>query len=462
MPPSTAVLGLALSIRIPADVAPSPPGVASPGTISEGPPAVSVSPAAAERPTGPEGRGRQAGDTQSSPPHSLGTTPTYSTPPYGDRLALRWWLRDRLADDPATAKRIAECGLYALHGEVELRTRAGSVYPAQLIVCGRPHWEPVCGAKIRARKATGLQAMNAAFESSGGAISFSVFTSGSHHLGDTLAESSAVLAAGWSKVIRGKRWERLKNDCGIVGRAVSPEWTFTDEGFNPHRNVLWYHERPLDGPQQAELILHMYERFKIATDKAGRYLHPAAGVKTIPNAVGAELGLYVAKVQEGDWGIAQETVRSDAKASRDEGGLVPFDMLVRYYSTGDIYWRDRFAEFRSGIVTSAGLAPPVVRLSSGLRERALGGGDLELTDEQLALAEVGGVLIAVIRWRVWVRIRQAGMGPAVLAAGRDGGLPAINELLAQHGLGWAEQPPPPEERRIADVRSSIARRRRHR
>jgi hypothetical protein len=47
--------------------------------------------------------------------------------------------------------------------------------------------------------------------------------------------------------------------------------------------------------------------------------------------------------------------------------------------------------------------------------------------------------VAEIPWHTWRRIRDARMGPAVLEAALSG-LDAINELLAQHGLGWAIAP----------------------
>jgi hypothetical protein len=65
----------------------------------------------------------------------------------------------------------------------------------------------------------------------------------------------------------------------------------------------------------------------------------------------------------------------------------------------------------------------------------------QLSDEQLAVVEVGGVLIAVIEWKLWVRVRRAGLGPVVLSAGEAGGLDGINALLSEHGLGQAEPPP---------------------
>ena len=60
-----------------------------------------------------------------------------------------------------------------------------------------------------------------------------------------------------------------------------------------------------------------------------------------------------------------------------------------------------------------------------------------LIDKQLALVEIGGELIAVLAGRVWARVRQAHAAD-VLAAGEAGGLDAINCLLAERGLGWAD------------------------
>ena len=80
-------------------------------------------------------------------------------------------------------------------------------------------------------------------------------------------------------------------------------------------------------------------------------------------------------------------------------------------------------------------------MTPGLRRDILGNVVApKRTDEQLAAVEVGGELVAVIAWRVWVRVRQASAGPEVLTAAERGGLPAINEVLSERGLGWADPP----------------------
>jgi hypothetical protein len=103
---------------------------------------------------------------------------------------------------------------------------------------------------------------------------------------------------------------------------------------------------------------------------------------------------------------------------------------------------DLWREFSAAVVLAGNRSIPVCRMTPGLRKKILGSAVApQLADEQLAVVEVGGVLIAVIEWRIWVRVRHAGLGPAVMAAGESNGIDGINALLSEHGFGQAEPPP---------------------
>ena len=65
----------------------------------------------------------------------------------------------------------------------------------------------------------------------------------------------------------------------------------------------------------------------------------------------------------------------------------------------------------------------------------------ERTDEEIAAEEVGGDDLAVIHsddWRCIVRI--PGLPSLILDRAERGGLEAVNELLARHGVGQAQPP----------------------
>lgn len=379
------------------------------------------------------------------PAPSLGTTPIRN-PPYVDldARAWRWWLRDMMSSDPRTPKRIAECGWFARTGMVELRSIASCVYPAQLIVCARAWPEPVCSAKIRARKAIGLEEMIKVHGEAGGGITFATFTSGEHRLSDSLESSLAILRGAWDKLIHCNRYERIKERYGLMGLVLAYEFTYGEEfGHHPHLHALWFHREPLPAQGMVDVHMFMWDRWRLAISKTGRYLHPEHGIDLKMNADDVGLGGYVAKVQEGDWGVAQELTKGDLKTARKMKSRTPFMLVRDHYLTGDMADWTRWQEFTAAVMLTGNRSIPVCRMTPGLRKAVLGDDVApQAGEEQMAAMEVGGVLIAVMTWQVWTRVRRLGLGPAVLKAGEADGLEGINALLASHGFGYERALPP--------------------
>ena len=350
-----------------------------------------------------------------------------------------------MSADPRTPKRVAECGWYARNGMVEIRQVGSCVYPAQLIVCGRAWQEAVCSAKIRARKAVELENLIEVHGAKGGGITFGTFTSGEHHLDDSLDSSLAVLRNAWHGMVRqSKDYGVLRKRHGFMGLVLAYEFTYgLEHGWNPHLHALWFHREPLDAQGLVDVDRVMHDRWSTGISAAGRYLHPTEGVRIDMNAKGTALGKYVAKVQEGDWTVAQEITKGDVKTARSIGGRVPFMMLRDHYQTGDMADWDLWQEFNAAVLLDGKRSIPVCRMTPGLRKSILGDQPAPvLGDEQLAAVEVGGVLIALMTWQVWTRVRRMGLGSAVLAAGEAGGLDGINALLAERGFGISRALPP--------------------
>jgi hypothetical protein len=394
---------------------------------------------------GPKARARRA-------PHSLGTNTDNCGPPQavGNR-AGRYWLREEMAADPRTQERVAECGWWTRAGQVEIRDRAGAVYVAQVLVCGRPWAEPVCSAKIRTRKGAELSNMIDAHTAAGGGVSMITLTAGEHHADDPLAVSLALLRTGWRTLTGGgahKRWTALRAQAGVMGVTLAYEFTHGAAGWHPHLHALLWHRAPLDAEGIVGLEMYVRDRWAAVIGKTGRYLHPRHGMDFAWNANASALGDYVTKVQEGDWGTAQEMTRGDIKAARSTKGRTPFSILRDHYRWGDLADWGLWQEYLAGVKIAGERSIPLLRSTPGLRAAILGAGEVPaLSDEQMALVEVGGELIAVLSWRVWVRVRQARAVPDLLAAGERGGLAAMNELLGAWGLGWADPPPPERETR---------------
>lgn len=340
---------------------------------------------------------------------------------------------------------MAECGWFARSGVVEVRDRAGSVYVAQLIVCGRAWAEPVCSAKIRTRKGAELTNLITSHTAAGAGVSMITLTAGEHHATDSLASSLDLLRKGWGKLLQTNRYRRIRDRHGLMGVTLAYEFTHGAEGWHPHLHALLWHRAQLDAQGIADTELYVRDHWARTLAPSGRYLHPRHGLDFRWNANAAALGGYVAKVQEGDWGVAQEMTRGDTKTARRHSSRTPFVILADHYRTGDLADWHLWREYLTATQLGGARSIPLLRSTPGLRREILGqDAEPSLTDEQLALVEVGGQLVALLPWRVWVRVRQAHAVPDLLAAGERGGLAAINELLAARGLGWAD-PPPPEK-----------------
>ena len=344
-----------------------------------------------------------------------------------------------MAADPRTAERVALCGWFAAAGVVEIRTIAASVYPAQLIVCARPWQCAVCSAKIRHRKAVELGQMVEAHAAAGRSVTFAVLTAGDHHLGEPFDLTMGVLRKAWTSATRGagqREYVRLRSALGILGNSQAPEITHLD-GWHPHLNVLWWHDRQLSPAEAAEMLAGITLLWRAAINAQGRYLHPRHGVRVIPNATHRHTGEYVAKVQD-DWTLGAEMTRGDVKTPRRPGGRLPFTIVADHYRTGDLGdWR-LWSEYSRGVLTGGERSIAIVRHSPGLRA-ALGVRTSTdgLSDEQLAAIEVGGQLLATIAQHVWRRLRMRRVAAEMLAAAEAGGLPGLNGWLAGHGLPLA-------------------------
>ena len=317
-----------------------------------------------------------------------------------------------MSADPRTVKRTAECGWFVRNGMVELRQVGSCVYPAQLIVCGRAWQEPVCSAKIRARKAVELENLIEVHGKAGGGISFGTFTSGEHRLSDPLESSLTVLRRSWDGLVHCDPYKALRARHGFLGLVLAYEFTHGAEfGHHPHLHALWFHREPLDARGLYEVDAFMRDRWESGISKQGRYLNPRYGLDLKLNAEGTALGGYVAKVQEGDWGPAQEITKGDVKTARKMRSRTPFMIARDHYQTGDMADWALWREFNAAVLLDGKRSIPVCRMTPGLRKGILGDQAAPApSEEQLAAVEVGGELIALMTWQTWTRVRR---GPGI-------------------------------------------------
>jgi hypothetical protein len=257
-----------------------------------------------------------------------------------------------------------------------------------------------------------------------------------HDQADKLAFLRLVEAEGWHKITSGAPYQRLKKRLGIVGTVTTTEVTHGYNGFHPHQHNLVFHERRWDVDDWVAFRLHAYPRWRDACLARGlREPDRIHGLDIQMNCDTTQVGSYLAKLQEGDWSVADEVTRGDVKTGRS-GHRTPFEILRAYYDTGEL---DEWLLWSEYAVAIRG--KPVCRWSCGLRALVFGpAAEPEKTDEELALDDVGGDLIGRCPPHVYARVRAAGLQLLVTYAAESGGLSAVNALLAAHGCGWALPP----------------------
>ncbi len=332
-------------------------------------------------------------------------------------------LRALAAADPDTPQRQRNCGAVPVGDQVEIRMKDGSTYYCGLETCGNVWLCPVCSAKIHHRRAAELRDALTTWEQQGHAASLVTITV-PHDLDNQLSKLVDAERAAWKRVTAGAAWQRLKRRLGIVGHIIAFELTWGDEhGWHPHYHVLLIHDQDLDAAAIAALHAHIHTRLVAGCrDHALRQPDQRHAVRIDPNVSATKAGTYIAKGS--DWTPAEEMTRGDLKTSR-AGSRTPFQILADYHQTGDTRDRNLWHEYSH---VTRGLA--AVRWSRGLRDVILGPcAESELTDEQLAVEDVSGHLIAAMPPATWSRIRRAGLDLAALVSVEHGGLRALKALI---------------------------------
>jgi hypothetical protein len=332
-------------------------------------------------------------------------------------------LRALAAADPDTPERQRNCGVAPIDSQVEIRLKDASAYYCGLETCSSVWLCPVCSAKIHHRRAGELRDTLATWQADGHAATLVTITV-PHDLDDPLSKLVDAERDAWKRVTQGAAWQRLKRKVGIAGHVIALEFTWGDEnGWHPHYHVLLVHDQDLGAAAIAQLHAHIHSRLAAACGDHGlRQPDQLHAVRIDPNVSAVAAGAYVAK--GGGWTPAEEMTRGDLKTSRT-GSRTPFQILADYYQTGDTGDRDLWHEYR---LVTRGLA--AVRWSRNLRAVMLGptapGGK---TDEELAVEDVDGALVAAIPLALWARIRLAGLDHAVLIASENGSFDGVDTFI---------------------------------
>jgi hypothetical protein len=287
---------------------------------------------------------------------------------------------------------------------------------------------PVCAAKIAARRTDEVSAALAAHLGAGGGASFLTLTL-PHTSGDSLSRTRRLAAKAWQRVQQGRSWLDCKTAIGLVGSIRALEVTHGAHGWHPHVHVLLLTGRPLGQSEATALGDHAFNAWRTYVVSQGHAV-PLRQCTTLSEVQGTEAARYATK-----FGAALELTQSAAKLGRAKESRTPFAILADYLETGDVEDLELWHTWERAMKGARQLT-----WSRGLKGRLA---VEERSDEEVACAEVGGVVVARLpasAWRVVVSIPD--LAVQLLDAAEAGGAAAVAALLAC--LPWeAGGLPPP-------------------
>lgn len=384
-----------------------------------------------------EGRSRAAGrEAPAAPWHYAKHVSAYLATEADTRVSRRHvrhaqrevlWTESRI-------ERVRKCGRVPVTegGNVTVKDNAGVAHYAGLATCGSIWACPVCSAKIRNHRALEISEAAASWDRAGNTVYLLTLTM-PHDLGMPLAKLIPVIADGFRSVISGRPWVRIRDKLGIAGTIRSMEVTHGANGWHPHLHVLVFINGALDAAGLAELTIHARRTWAQQITAAGYRLPNAHGVDIQRCYSAAEAGQYIAKTQDGR-SAGNELARGDMKRGRN-GGRTPFEILDDFRWTGDARDLALWHEYER-----ATKGHQAITWSPKLRERLELAAE-ELSNEDVAAAEVGGEDIAIIANWQWKRVVAIpGLAGYLLDQAEHGGIDAINETLRAHKIGAARNP----------------------
>lgn len=349
------------------------------------------------------------------------------------RQALRGLLRQ---SGVSVLDRVAKCGMpIGSSAVVVTRGPDGSAHLSGLETCASIWSCPVCAAKIRNHRAEEVAKGLANHIAAGGGALLVTLTL-PHAAGDKLAKTVKLVSDGFRSVNAGRAYADDRAAFGILGHIRAFEITHGANGWHPHLHVVVC----LDRRATVDGAAALQSRWQARWDRWLRRMGWRASVDKIGVRVdrvrrdAAAVGAYVAKLQEGeklDRSVGNEIARADLKSGR-EGSRVPFEILADFGSDGLADDLDLWHEYQ--LATKGRSA---IRWSKGLRKLLLPV-DQELTDEEIAELEVGGVAIAWLTPALFRKIAGRPYGESCLyVAAEQGGIAGIARFVRAMGLDVA-------------------------
>jgi hypothetical protein len=270
----------------------------------------------AARPSVQDPGDRVQGDAQRAPLENYANNSSRPGPAAVARRAR--YGRRGLLWDVSSLERVRKCGRVSVlpGGAVAVRLRGGVAGFAGLATCGSVWSDPVCNAKVMARRAVEVGAAVATAQARGMHVVFATFTM-RHHKGQALVGLWTALASGWAKVTSGAEWVKDKGRWQIRGWLRVVEVTHGANGWHVHVHVLLFLEgKPSEDAVQA-LHGRMFARWSRSLERQGLRAPLMIGqdAHLVTGAADKHLAEYFTKATDARR-IGLEVTQTQSKAAR--------------------------------------------------------------------------------------------------------------------------------------------------
>lgn len=316
---------------------------------------------------------------------------------YRERRRERYRLRERGTWEFSQVRRCQWCGRVSAikrkggavqRGTPEVRMADGRAYWSGVMRCGSVWSCPVCSAKIRHGRTLEADSAMRKWISTRKVLPRSVLfltLTMPHDATDDLPHLISTIKHAFSRLFSGRPWRRDRERFRI--RAWLRVWDITHgkNGWHPHLHIaLFVAGNP--SPDELEALEHeWYRRWAEAvTEKGFRAPSRAHGIHLEKARHADQVSKYLLRVKGEDSGarLALELARGDLKVGK---GRTPFQVLRDFIDSGDLRDLNLFKDYEK-----ATKGQHFSRWSNGARKLL---GILDLSDQELSDAEVGGAVV---------------------------------------------------------------------
>ncbi len=304
---------------------------------------------------------------------------------------------------------------------------------AGLQSCASVWADPVCNARIMARRAVDLGYAIEKWQATGGRVLFATLTM-RHNRDEELGQLWGRLSKGWHRVTGGKAW---KTDCrvyGITGWTRVVEVTYGRNGWHVHTHVLVFVEGEFTAARGDELMERLFGRWKAGVVASGgrEPLRRGQDVRVIKGAGDKTLAAYFTKAVYGA-NVALEFTQSQTKKQRTLYGTRPVWAVLDEAQQGVAWAVDAWREWER-----ASKGKRQMSWSKGLRD--LLGMEVEESDEGIVSEEMGSSDddVVIITAEGWQTVTKGKLCSQVLDAVESRGLAGLHQFLDDNGIEYME------------------------